>query len=76
MSENHLYIWRCVKCNNHFANIDNADGLIKQEKKCPKCKSINTLKFEKKEILISCKFYDPVRKSYHGKQEEIVKAAI
>jgi len=53
------YIWRCAKCSNHFANIQEAEGLIKIEKKCPKCKSLNILTLSNKEIIIHCKCFDP-----------------
>ncbi|PLX27632.1 hypothetical protein C0583_00120 [Candidatus Parcubacteria bacterium] len=46
------YSWRCVKCNNHFANIENINGQIIVEKKCSKCKSINKLMLLNNEIRI------------------------
>jgi phage FluMu protein Com len=55
MSDNIKYIWRCAKCTNHFANINRMEGLIKQEKKCPKCKSLNILTLTNGEIFIQCK---------------------
>ncbi|MFH1412404.1 MAG: hypothetical protein ABIG10_00005 [bacterium] len=60
---NYKYIWRCAKCSYHFANVINLGGSLKQEKKCPKCKSINTLTLTDKEILLQCK--------YAEKEEEI-----
>lgn len=53
------YIWRCAKCSSHFTNITKMDGILKQEKKCPKCKSLNILTLANREIFIHCKFYDP-----------------
>jgi phage FluMu protein Com len=50
------YIWRCVKCSNHFANILYAEGYLKQEKKCPKCKSLNLLTMSNSEISVICKY--------------------
>ena len=65
MQENsYLYIWRCAKCTNHFANINKMDGMIKQEKKCPKCKSLNQLTLTDKEIFIHCKLFDQKINSY------------
>lgn len=49
------YIWRCAKCGCHFANVIKTEGVIKQEKKCPKCKAINTLTLTPKEIYLHCK---------------------
>jgi len=48
------FIWRCAKCTCHFANIMKFAGFIKQEKKCPKCKSLNILTIKDKEIYIQC----------------------
>jgi phage FluMu protein Com len=59
MSENIKYIWRCAKCSAHFANICQIKGNIKQEKKCPKCKSLNTLSLSDKEIGINCFICEP-----------------
>ncbi len=56
--QNYTYMWRCVKCFYHFANIAQVEGLLKEEKKCPKCKSLNTLTLTNKEIVITCKLYD------------------
>ena len=58
MSENNHnnYIWRCAKCSCHFANIIKLEGNLKQEKKCPKCKSLNILTLTDKEILVQCKY--------------------
>lgn len=62
------YIWRCVKCSNHFANIIKIDGTLKQEKKCPKCKSLNMLTYGNREIFIQCKFFD---NNLNGYSEEV-----
>jgi len=35
------------------------EGFLKEEKKCPKCKSLNTLTLTRKEITIHCLLYDP-----------------
>ncbi|HPA25770.1 MAG TPA: hypothetical protein PLK76_03360 [bacterium] len=40
--------WRCAKCAYHFANIFIIEGAIKEAKKCPKCKSLNTSEFYSK----------------------------
>lgn len=56
---NYKYIWRCAKCSNHFSNILKIEGSIIQEKKCPKCKSINVINFDNKDVNIKCRFYDP-----------------
>lgn len=64
MSENYGYTWRCAKCFYHFANIDRVQGILKQEKKCPKCKSLNILTLTPKQIIIECKFYDPATNGY------------
>jgi len=65
------YIWRCSKCSNHFANIHNSDGVVKQEKKCPKCKTLNILTLTPKEIFIQCKFFDPGANGYREDYEDI-----
>lgn len=59
-----IYIWRCAKCSSHFANITKIEGFIKQEKKCSKCKSLNSLSISKKEIFVHCKFFDPGPNTY------------
>lgn len=64
------YIWRCAKCGYHFANIHKADGIVKQEKKCPKCKSVNTITLTNKEIYIHCKFYDRETNGYREETNE------
>jgi len=53
------YIWRCARCSNHFVTIARTEGVIKQEKKCPKCKSLNFLTLIEKEIFIECRGFDP-----------------
>jgi phage FluMu protein Com len=58
------YIWRCAKCANHLVNISQMDGMIKQEKKCPKCKSINILTLANGELFIHCQFYNPRLQNY------------
>ncbi len=69
MSENNYnYIWRCAKCSNHFANISKMEGVIRQEKKCPKCKSLNILTLGNKEIFIHCKFFNPNINDYEDEQ--------
>ena len=64
------YIWRCAKCSCHFANITKMEGMLKQEKKCPKCKSLNTITLGNKEIFIHCKFFDPDIDGYHSESME------
>lgn len=59
MTSGKVYRWRCAKCNNHFANIENVQGQIIIEKKCTKCKSINKLILLNKEIRIQCMMHDP-----------------
>lgn len=60
MSEqSNAYIWRCAKCSYHFVNISHIEGVVKEEKKCPKCKSLNIITISGKEINIQCKLYDP-----------------
>lgn len=41
------------------------DGIVKQEKKCPKCKSINILTYANGEIFIQCKFFNPSLNTYN-----------
>jgi len=62
------YIWRCAKCSCHFSNISQIEGVLRQEKKCPKCKSLNILTLTDKEIIIHCKLFDRQTKNY---QEEV-----
>ncbi len=64
------YIWRCAKCSNHLANVHKMEGMLKQEKKCPKCKSLNVLTLANKEIFIQCKTYDPHTNGYERDYEE------
>lgn len=45
------------------------DGVLKQEKKCSKCKSINQLTLTNKDISIHCKFFDPEINGYDYEQE-------
>jgi len=53
--EKYEYIWRCAKCSHHLANIVKAEGVLKQEKKCPKCKSINVLNFDNGNTTVECR---------------------
>lgn len=64
------YAWRCAKCGNHFANIQRQEGLVKMEKKCPKCKSVNGLTLTDKEVYLQCRLYDHQTNGYNGDQEE------
>ena len=60
MSDNNTtYIWRCAKCSYHFANISKVEGILKEEKKCPKCKSLNIITLTPKEISIVCRLDKP-----------------
>ena len=69
--ENYAYMWRCAKCFNHFANITKVEGILRQEKKCPKCKSINILTLTPKEISLHCKLYDPTLDNYGDEVNQI-----
>ncbi len=53
------FMWRCARCSNHFANITKSAGTLKQEKKCPKCKSQNILTPSGNDIYIQCKTCSP-----------------
>lgn len=64
------YIWRCALCSNHFSNVTKTEGMIKQEKKCPKCKSLNLLTLTNQEIIIHCKFFDIDKNDYNGTVDE------
>ena len=67
MSEqNNNYIWRCAKCSYHFVNVSKIEGIIKAEKKCPKCKALNIMTISNSEISISCKPYDSSINGYDG----------
>lgn len=68
-NQSYNYMWRCAKCSYHFANITKMEGVLKQEKKCPKCKSLNILTLADREIFIHCKIYDPRFNGYT--QEEV-----
>jgi phage FluMu protein Com len=70
MAEAIKYIWRCARCACHFANIVKTEGTVKQEKKCPKCKSLNELTINNKEIFIHCKFFDPETNGFTRTVEE------
>jgi phage FluMu protein Com len=52
------YTLRCGKCSSHFSNILEFNGLIKLEKKCPKCKALNIFTLSNKEIIVQCKMAD------------------
>lgn len=67
---NYNYIWRCAKCSNHFVNITKMEGTLKQEKKCPKCKSLNIITLGNKEIFIVCKFFNQILKNYEDEYRE------
>ena len=70
MAENaYNYIWRCAKCSCHFTNITKMDGILKQEKKCPKCKTLNILTLGSNEIFIHCKFFDRNTNNYQAEFE-------
>lgn len=58
------YCWRCARCNNHFANIENMNGQILIEKKCAKCKSINKLMLNNNEIRIKCLVFNQNTNNY------------
>jgi len=68
---NSSYIWRCAKCSAHFANISRVGGLIKIEKKCPKCKALNILTLSKKEIILQCKFPEEENGPYEDGGNEL-----
>lgn len=70
MAETIKFIWRCARCACHFANIVKTEGTVKQEKKCPKCKSLNELTLTNKEIFIHCKFFDAEVNGYNRVVEE------
>ena len=64
------YIWRCAKCSYHFTSISRVEGVLRQEKKCPKCKSLNILTLTDKEIIIHCKLFDRQANEYGREVEE------
>lgn len=70
-SQPYVYMWRCAKCFYHFANIAKVEGMLKEEKKCPKCKSLNTLSLTPKEINLHCKLYDPQTNNYRDESNQI-----
>jgi len=49
------------------------EGMLKLEKKCPKCKSANIITLGKKELLIHCLFFDPKTNGYFDESEEIIE---
>ncbi len=53
-----FYTLRCAKCSCHFSSILELNGLMKLEKKCPKCKAVNVFTISNKEIDIQCKITD------------------
>lgn len=69
--DQYVYMWRCAKCFNHFASIARVEGVLKEEKKCPKCKSLNILTLTPKEINISCKPYDPHINDYSDERDHL-----
>lgn len=67
--QNYTYTWRCAKCFYHFANISKVEGLLKEEKKCPRCKSLNILTFAESEIIVHCKLYSPAGNDYSAEND-------
>ena len=59
------FIWRCAKCSSHFSNITKMEGILKLEKKCPKCKSLNILTLTNREIMINCKLFSQETNAYY-----------
>lgn len=55
LDQDNNFIWRCAKCSCHFVNVVKTDGLVKMEKKCPKCKAVNVITLSAKEVSIQCK---------------------
>jgi phage FluMu protein Com len=70
------YIWRCVRCSYHFANISKSEGMIKEEKKCPKCKSLNILTLTDKDLFIECKLSSSESNGYYNGIEESYRFSI
>ena len=68
--DQYVYMWRCAKCFYHFANIHKMEGVLKEEKKCPKCKTLNILTLTNKEIVINCKLLDPPVAGYRGYDDD------
>lgn len=60
------YIWRCARCSNHFANISMANGTLKEEKKCCKCKSVNYLTLTNGDIYIHCRLPEKESREYEN----------
>lgn len=70
MSEaSYKYIWRCAKCASHFVSISRVEGVLRQEKKCPKCKSLNSLTLTEKEIIIHCRLFEPQDSCFREESE-------
>jgi len=65
------YIWRCAKCSNHLASIVKMDGLVKLEKKCPKCKAVNTATFVNGEISIECQLYKGDKEDFIKERDDV-----
>lgn len=61
---NPQFIWRCVKCSSHFANMISLSGNLKLEKKCPKCKALNSLTINNKEINLNCLYPEPSENNF------------
>lgn len=68
--KSYKYIWRCAKCSYHFANVISMEGVLRQEKKCPKCKSLNMIALQNREIYIQCKLFDPSTNGYRDDIED------
>jgi len=66
MLDQPFYTLRCAKCTCHFANIVHLSGTVKIEKKCPKCKYLNTINLSEKEINIQCRLTEDGALEYNN----------
>lgn len=71
MLDQPFYTLRCAKCTCHFANIVHLSGIVKIEKKCPKCKYLNTIILSEKEINIQCRLTEEAGQGYNNGENGI-----
>jgi len=63
-----FYTLRCAKCTSYFSTILAINGQLKMEKKCPKCKALNTFTLNSKQITIDCRISDTATDNFTGEE--------
>lgn len=63
MADQPFHTLRCIKCFCHFSNILELNGMVKIEKKCPKCKAVNLITLTNKDMVVQCKLVEEAGES-------------